>query len=358
MNFKLVDSGWDTILDSSLRSDHSQIRVICPFIKERAARRLIQYGRPKLFQVITRFDLDGFLQGASDISALKCLRDSGAQIRGIRNLHAKTYLIGSRAVVTSANLTEQALRRNHEFGFVSEDSEVVAECRSYFERLWGRAGSSLSDSQVGEWETKISNYLASGAGSRIFPKLGDDGTNVDFSPIEEQQPNWLTAASQGFVKFFGEGHNRLEKSFPILEEVKRAGCHWACTYPQMKRPRSVQDGAIMFMGRLVERPNDILIFGRAIGMKYVEGRDDATAADISKRGWKAQWPRYIRVHDAEFVSGSLEDGVSLNELMEKFGSNSFASTKRNLEARRAIPIRELLTLNKLMWSCLRKQLIG
>ena len=85
----------------------------------------------------------------------------------------------------------------------------------------------------------------------------------------------------------------------------------------------------MFMGRLVQKPNDTLIFGRAIGMQYVEGRDDATEAEIELRSWKAKWPRYIRVHNAEFVNGFLSDGVSLNELMEKFGPNSFASTKRH-----------------------------
>ena len=90
----------------------------------------------------------------------------------------------------------------------------------------------------------------------------------------------------------------------------------------------------MFMARLVKNPTDIRIFGRGIGMHYVEGRDDASPDDIKKRPWKAKWPRYIRVHDVEFLNGALGDGISLAELMEKLGSNSFASTKRNALARR------------------------
>ena len=48
------------------------------------------------------------------------LLDAGASIRGIQNLHAKLYLFGtSRAIITSANLTEAALTRNQEFGTTS-----------------------------------------------------------------------------------------------------------------------------------------------------------------------------------------------------------------------------------------------
>ena len=91
----------------------------------------------------------------------------------------------------------------------------------------------------------------------------------------------------------------------------------------------VRDGAVIFMGRLVEHPKDTLVFGRAIGMHYVPGRDDASRADIRLRPWKAAWPRYIRVRSPRFIEGTLENGVSLNEMMNALGSNSFAPTKRH-----------------------------
>ena len=83
------------------------------------------------------------------------------------------------------------------------------------------------------------------------------------------------------------------------------------------------------MGRLVSGPNDIMIFGYATGNKYKAKRDDASTEDIQLREFKMKWSRYIRVHDAQFVSGSLSDGVSMNRLKTKFGYNSFASTLRN-----------------------------
>ena len=87
---------------------------------------------------------------------------------------------------------------------------------------------------------------------------------------------------------------------------------------------------MIFIGRLTRDPNDIRIYGRAIGMKYRPGRDDATPADIALRAWKATWSRYIRVHSADFVAGTLANAVSLNELMATLGADSFLSTQRNV----------------------------
>lgn len=335
MNFKLVDSGWGVVVDKSLRADRSRtcLRIICPFIKERAAKRLLQNRNSKKFQVITRYDLEGFRARVSDISALRMLLNAGAQIRGIRNLHAKVYLVGEQAIVTSANLTEQALNRNHEFGFTSDDQEIVSDCHSYFGNLWDRAGEDLTLADLEDWETSVAEALASGTASSVSPHLEDFGADVGFSAEASAQPEQVNSSEQGFVKFMGEGRNRLEQVFLVLEEVKEAECHWACCYPKSKKPKQVRDGALMFMGRLVDHPNDVRIFGRAVGMKYQEGRDDATAEDIARRGWKAKWSRYIRVDDAnaEFVNGTLADGVSLKELMNDLGSRSFASTMRHLK---------------------------
>ena len=88
---------------------------------------------------------------------------------------------------------------------------------------------------------------------------------------------------------------------------------------------------MIFIARLTKDPNDIRVFGRAIGMRHVPGRDDATPEDIARRKWKETWPRYIRVHHAEFVAGTIKNGVSLNNLMDTVGANSFESTQRNAQ---------------------------
>ena len=57
--------------------------------------------------------------------------------------------------------------------------------------------------------------------------------------------------------------------------------------------------------------------------------DDATAEDIAARPFKQKWPRYVRVHHAEFIAGKLSNGVSLRQLMTELKSDSFVSTQLN-----------------------------
>jgi hypothetical protein len=329
MTIRLVDRAWGAELTNAIRTDSSKLRIICPFIKVGALDRLLSY-RPGNVQVITRFNLADFAEGVSDVAALRKLLDTGARVRGIRKLHAKLYLFGaSRAIITSANLTKSALDHNLEFGMVAEDATIIGACRAFFDDLWKRGGDDLARIQLDTWDETVAHYRALGDRFDKSTGLGDFGADagvVELPPV--QVPAVVADASQAFVKFLGESSNRKPLSFPTIEEIEPAGCHWALGYPEKKRPRNVKDGAVMFIARLVDGP-DIRIFGRAIGMPYVPGRDDATPEDIALRPWKEQWPRYIHVDHAEFVAGTMANGVSLNELMETLGADSFASTQRN-----------------------------
>jgi hypothetical protein len=141
----------------------------------------------------------------------------------------------------------------------------------------------------------------------------------------------MGAMQAAFVKFFGRAGTRTAWDAPVLDVLARTGAHWAGTYPAGRRPRSVRDGDRIFMAQLVARGGvaDIAVFGRAVALAHVEGRDDADADDLALRPWKARWPHYIRVHDGWFVGGTLADAVSLGELMDALGAEAFASTQRN-----------------------------
>lgn len=330
MRFRLVDGAWDRELENALQAGQGEIGIVCPFIKKGALERLLKNYRTGLIKVITRFDLRDCAEGVSDLSAMRLLLERGAQVRGVRNLHAKLYLFGTqRAVVTSANLTEAAMVRNHELGFIADDTAIVTRCRQYFDNLWGRAGKDLTTQRLAGWEEKLTHHLASGAKPGRPSGLTDEGTDAGAKADNWIPSEWIASAEQAFVKFLGEAKNRVPLTFSTLEEIQRSGCHWAVAYPNKKRPTGVSDGALMFIGRLTKGPDDIRVFGRAIGMRYEPGRDDATAADIALRPWKKIWPRYVRVHHAEFLSGSMTNGISLNELMETLKADAFAATQRN-----------------------------
>ena len=334
MTFRLVDSQWDSEFVKALRFDRSALRIVCPFVKLGALSRLLSI-QPESVQVVTRFSLRDFANGVSDISALQHVLQARGRVRGIRNLHAKLYLFGSsRAIVTSANLTDSGLRLNPEFGVLTDDPAAIASCLAYFDGLWKLARNDLESHQLDEWDRKLNRYLSSGGPPGTPPDLGDFGVDAGLaSALGRRTPPIFIDPPQAFVKFLGEGNNRLPPSCPTINEIDGAGCHWALAYPagsdrRPRRPTGVKDGAVMFISRLVEGP-DIRVFGRAIALKHEAGRDDATQSDLQRRPWKSRWPRYIRIHHAEFIAGTMENGVSLGELMDVLENNSFASTKRN-----------------------------
>lgn len=327
MSFKLLDSGWADEIDAGVRATPGSILIVCPFIKRRTAERLLSVRPPADFRIVTRFDLNAFNAGVSDLDALELLLQSGAKIRGIVGVHSKMYVFGStRAIVTSANLTESAMFKNKEFGFTTDDPDISLQCHNYFKSLWDWTKRDLTASAIEEWRLKLAPLrVGAGIGSQL-PDFGEVVRAV--SPFVLEPPT--ETPLQSFVKFFGRADNRASLTTLVEEEVIRSGSHWACTYPRGKRPRQVQDGAIMFMARMVQARSDYVIYGRAIGRKHRPTLDDATEADLSLRAWKANWPHYVRVHDPIFVNGPLSAGVSMVDMMEELGAASFVPTQRNL----------------------------
>lgn len=326
--FRIIDNGWVNEFEAAGKLKADEMLIVSPFIKIRAVKRLAR-GK-KNIRVLTRFSQHDFFEGVSDIDALIHLLEAGAEVRGIRNLHAKLYMFGNeRAILTSANLTDAALTRNHELGFVTDDSSIVRSCRDYFERLWSLSGkqSSLSIAMLNKWKITIS---AAGSKKRSAAfGLHDFGADLGFMPDAPPVTVEPTISKHAFVKFFGTSSGRSERTTQIFDEIAGSESHWSLSYPKGKRPRQPETGDTMFIARMVHSPNDILIYGRAVAYKHQPGRDDASAADIKRRYWKDEWSHYIRVRDPEFISGKLEDGISLHQLMDELGAEVFSSTSEN-----------------------------
>lgn len=205
---RLVDRGWSGEINAAVHLDSSELRIISPFIKDRALARLL-VAKPNAVSAITRFNLSDFADGVSDIAALRRLLEYGATVRGIKNLHAKMYLFGSqRAIITSANLSEAALNRNHEFGVISEDPDVIVACRQYFDGLWLHGGTDLTLPQLNIWNDIVTRHQLEGGRSTRKIGLGDFGADAGaVSPPLPDVPVIVADAPQGFVKFLGQGSN-------------------------------------------------------------------------------------------------------------------------------------------------------
>lgn len=80
--------------------------------------------------LLTDLSRDNMLSGVTDVGAIAGLCDAlpHTEIRFLPNLHAKVYVADeSCAVVTSANLTDAGLYRNHEYGIYINESGLVKQ---------------------------------------------------------------------------------------------------------------------------------------------------------------------------------------------------------------------------------------
>jgi hypothetical protein len=339
---RLVETGWERELRDGLFISTGVWRLACPFIKQGVIERLLAGMTLRKLQVVTRFNLADFASPATDIGALRALVEAGGEVRGLRGLHAKVFVFGKRrAAVTSANLTSAGLDRNAEFGCVSDDREFVTACDDYFQTLWDRASVAVRLEQLDEWQAKVSRVLLGGGRPDLLADLPDYGaTGSGLAPrgvvagvrpeAESNRSDWTAESTQAHLKFMGTSNDRLSPDTEVRSQIIGSGCYYACCYPRTRRPRKEKAGDTIFLGRLTRSPDDTLIFGRAIALRqHDDGDDNATPEEIVARPWKATWPRYIRVHHAEFIAGRLANGISLETLMTTLAADSFVSTQEN-----------------------------
>ncbi|MFL6846314.1 MAG: phospholipase D family protein [Allosphingosinicella sp.] len=329
--FRLVSDGWDEVVLDARRRSPDGLRIVCPFIKERAISRILDAGAGDV-EVITRFDLRCYYEGVSDLEALAALLETGARVRGIKGLHSKVYLFDdATAIGTSANLTDAGMLRNHEFGFISDEAEVLAACRTYFDRLWPKAGPDLTRERLAEWRDVIAAARRQGGGG-ARPKLPDHGAKGAGGPLVAPGSRRKNEyANQAFLKFMGTAGERAPLNLRIADMVAESGCAWACTYPTARRPRQIEDGDRLYMARIAA-PDDILIFGYATGWRHRDDEDVATKKEIDARPWKSRYKNYIRVHDAHFVDAELRVGISMAEMLNTLGADAWRSTQENARA--------------------------
>lgn len=332
-------TNWAHVLSGALAGCR-EARIISPFVSDAAVAFLLRHFGGHSLRLITRYCLEDFFAGVSQLNALSRLLSAGARVRGIRGLHSKVYIFDpASTIITSANLTAGGLFGNHEFGVHVDAPTIVSQSLTYFDQLWDVGGADLHEPQVAEWRQKVDAARAK-HGRSGKTKLPDHGKRP---PDETTPPPQLATAGptnteylrgdyQGtryHVKFFATGNARAPVTWTCRQAIESAECHYACTYPRDRRPRQVKHGDIVYMAYLTRDPWGHAIFGRAVGIPYQKGRDDATPNEIARKGWKDKWPHYIRVFDPVFIDATLGDCVWLHDIMAAHGHNSFLPTARN-----------------------------
>lgn len=139
---EMVPSPWANQFEALLRASRSSVVICSPYIGrgpcDRMVRCLTRSGSPPTVHLLTDLSTDNLLSGATDAAALLTVVESlpSVFVRYLPRLHAKVYVRDeAEALVTSGNMTDSGLSRNHELGIRILDSPVVAQVRSHAMRL-------------------------------------------------------------------------------------------------------------------------------------------------------------------------------------------------------------------------------
>lgn len=135
---KLVRSPWTQCFESLVEDAVEDLVISSPFVSRAACDRLIRCvdrkGRKDTLQLtlVTNLCLDNLVSGVTNAAAILEVSQQlpRTTIRFIPTLHAKIYVADrSRAVISSANLTDGGLYRNLEYGVEVDDPVAVCQVR-------------------------------------------------------------------------------------------------------------------------------------------------------------------------------------------------------------------------------------
>ena len=140
----------DILLEMVASSEN--LKIICPYIRNDITKDLLQNVEdPQKINLLTLWNVQAFVTGASELESLATLKEAGVSVRVMRSeLHAKVYLgDASQALVTSANLTRAGMERNLECGILIRSEERVGELEEEFDREW-RLGTAISERDISD----------------------------------------------------------------------------------------------------------------------------------------------------------------------------------------------------------------
>lgn len=138
---QILTSPWRDEFDGLVDTVRNTFRLAVPYYSYEPIAQLLKRskGRKKFFLfALEERAVKGNFQSISAISAI--LKDNAAEVRFIKNLHAKFFVVDEkRAVVTSANLTGGGLDDNIEMGVRFDDPAAVKRLVHHFDALWAKA---------------------------------------------------------------------------------------------------------------------------------------------------------------------------------------------------------------------------
>lgn len=134
---KLISNDLNHLLFKEIPRPLEKAIIISPYISEKTVIRFLKYmDTPAAITVITTFNRENFITGASSLATLSLLVDNNISVYALNDLHTKAYIFNNKkCLVGSANFTENALNKNHELLLVLDQPHECNEIITYASNL-------------------------------------------------------------------------------------------------------------------------------------------------------------------------------------------------------------------------------
>lgn len=350
MSVQLVTTDHEQRLHEIFETAEHNLQIISPFIGLDISKQLasILEINPEInCEIITRFSRNDFITGASNLYALKILKDAGVTLYALQGLHTKLYLIDNYAgMLGSANFTSGGFKLNHELSiFIRDETSIIADMHSYYDDILSKINEKgdfkitdeLIKSEIEivtklrsdrkDKDSKYNNSIQFGA---LFNK-GDDlitGGNPDTIQIilAAEVKDEITEGI--WLKFEGDADNRdgPEDGYEIAHST-RFPTGFTC-FPAGNKPSGMKPGDYIYLatigtdGRGNRTP---VIMGRARTKGFF--KENMADSDMKREyDWMVHYPAYVELYDAEYLDTQQKNGISLIDLLADVGNETYPST--------------------------------
>ena len=347
MAVHLIDKNFGDIFYSLLDSTQNQVLIISPFISFQTANKfamwLEQTDSDVECTVITRFNREEFIRGASSIKGLEQLHKAGAKLFALQHLHTKLYVFDEHSVLMgSANFTLSGFFKNHELGLYMENEAMFSrQSQEYFNQLLTQI------KETGNWEvtqerieTEI-KYV-----EKAISKLGKSGKeyniarwgaildkeentkqmdpDYDFKEhfdmlekvIKENKDDRIIVEHTGYwIKFEGTSTERVSNEAVYLTRKKNLYEFPNRTF-YTRQPRSIEQGDTIFLA-VISKNKEGLDTPMIVGYATAKGFNKDNVLDKHDKGyqvWNGHYPYFIEFEKGKFLKGPIKEGISLIEL--------------------------------------------
>jgi hypothetical protein len=246
------------LLRKLLDSREGPVRIASAYVTETDLLLAVANQKVQLLTSLLRMDV---ISGATSLESLRSLIESGVQCRCLSEgprLHGKVYIFGEQyAVVTSANLTKNALNSNIEVG-VQLTGPNVHELSDWFDKLWKKANS-FGLAQVSKWQKETAGLrrefwdLRRKAGEKLT--LPNEGRSSDHSP--EELRDLFDNANQFFLCNTDRVQGERTPSGGYELEEQMHGRSFAAAWESFKFPAHMER---------VQRGHAIFMFAKGVGI--------------------------------------------------------------------------------------------